>query len=89
MIFVLDHGRIVEQGKHAELLARGGRYASLYRQQFEPGRARPAPERAPDEEALDGGAGLAALVGPPSVRMPADAWLPGDPLPEPEQLADR
>jgi ATP-binding cassette subfamily B protein len=34
VIFVLDHGRIVEQGTHEELLERGGLYASLYRQQF-------------------------------------------------------
>ncbi|QIK37842.1 lipid A export permease/ATP-binding protein MsbA [Caldichromatium japonicum] len=33
-ILVLDEGRIVEQGRHAELLARGGRYAHLYRLQF-------------------------------------------------------
>ncbi|MFO7641780.1 MAG: lipid A export permease/ATP-binding protein MsbA [Candidatus Competibacteraceae bacterium] len=32
-IVVLDQGRIVETGTHAELLARGGLYASLYRMQ--------------------------------------------------------
>ena len=33
-IVVMHEGRIVEQGKHAELLAKGGRYADLYRMQF-------------------------------------------------------
>ena len=34
VIFVLERGRLVERGTHAELLARGGLYADLYRQQF-------------------------------------------------------
>lgn len=33
-IVVLESGRIVERGDHATLLARGGRYAELYRTQF-------------------------------------------------------
>ena len=33
-IFAIDGGRIVETGRHAELLARGGLYARLYRTQF-------------------------------------------------------
>jgi len=33
-ILVLDAGRIVEQGRHDELLAQNGLYASLYRMQF-------------------------------------------------------
>jgi ATP-binding cassette, subfamily B, bacterial len=33
-ILVYDRGHIVEQGTHAELLARGGLYARLYREQF-------------------------------------------------------
>jgi ATP-binding cassette subfamily B protein len=33
-ILVVDGGRIVERGRHAELLAEGGLYADLYHTQF-------------------------------------------------------
>jgi ATP-binding cassette subfamily B protein len=36
-ILVLDHGQLVEQGTHAELLALGGLYATLYETQFRHG----------------------------------------------------
>lgn len=34
-ILVMNHGDIVEQGNHEELLAKGGFYADLYNSQFE------------------------------------------------------
>jgi len=37
VIFVVDRGRLVEQGTHEELLGRGGLYAQLYAQQFQGG----------------------------------------------------
>ncbi len=42
-ILVLDHGRILERGRHDELLAAGGAYAELYRIQFEGQEERTAP----------------------------------------------
>ncbi|MDQ6728011.1 MAG: ABC transporter ATP-binding protein/permease, partial [Actinomycetota bacterium] len=43
-ILVVEAGRTAERGTHTELLARGGRYAELYRTQFagEPGALEPA-----------------------------------------------
>ncbi len=35
LILVIEDGRVVERGTHAELLAAGGRYEELYRTQFE------------------------------------------------------
>ena len=34
-IIVLSHGKIIEEGNHAELLEKKGRYFELYRMQFE------------------------------------------------------
>ena len=38
VIFALDHGRILEQGTHSQLLSRGGLYAQLYEEQFQGGK---------------------------------------------------
>ena len=35
LILVMNHGDIIEQGSHQELLAKGGFYANLYNSQFE------------------------------------------------------
>jgi ATP-binding cassette subfamily B protein len=42
LILVLDKGRIVERGAHAELLAHGGLYAKLYEEQFRAAAEAPA-----------------------------------------------
>ncbi len=34
-IYVIDHGRVIEQGRHADLIAEGGVYAELSRSQFD------------------------------------------------------
>ena len=37
LILVMNHGDIVEQGTHDDLLAKGGFYADLYNSQFDEG----------------------------------------------------
>ena len=39
-ILVLDHGSIIERGRHSELLARNGHYASMWNKQREAAAAR-------------------------------------------------
>jgi ATP-binding cassette subfamily B protein len=50
-ILVMDGGRIVERGRHAELVAAGGLYAELYRTQFAVAGS-PAPPYAEDVEVV-------------------------------------
>jgi len=43
-LVVLEHGRVIEIGQHADLLAAGGRYAQLYQAQMQLGQELGSPE---------------------------------------------
>jgi ABC-type transport system involved in cytochrome bd biosynthesis fused ATPase/permease subunit len=50
---VLDHGKIIEMGSHAELIRAGGHYYSLYTKQFRrEAEARYTGEELVEEEAV-------------------------------------
>ncbi len=80
-ILVMDGGRIVERGKHDELVAAGGLYARLYHEQFKDGTvefdttlADEAPE---DEPRAAAPVGAMPAHGMPAGTMPAHG-MPGD-----------
>jgi subfamily B ATP-binding cassette protein MsbA len=52
LICVLDQGRIVETGRHEELVAKGGLYTRLHRTQFGIGGFTPQPQDGVDEDAV-------------------------------------
>lgn len=75
LILMMEHGRIVETGTHAELLARGGAYAEMYNSQFtgadiEVDEAARAAEKARLAGRGAPGAGRPLPGGPGGGRMP-------------------
>ena len=52
-VVVLEGGRVVEQGSHAELLESGGRYASMWARQQLSGEIRMGPPK--DHRVREGG----------------------------------
>jgi ABC-type multidrug transport system fused ATPase/permease subunit len=77
-ILVVEEGRIVERGRHDELLSRGGRYSDLYTRQYgleanlflNPGEGL----RVEDEEKIPAAAADASAVG----RLPLVGGRPGE-----------
>ena len=67
VIFGIEDGRLVEQGTHAELLARGGLYARLYQEQFGGGTVE---ARFDDAVEFTDGSRLVQHPGPPKADMP-------------------
>jgi ATP-binding cassette, subfamily B, bacterial len=71
VVYVIDRGRIVEHGRHAELVRLGGLYATLYREQFSSGLVE---ARCQDGVVLTGGEVVSLLAPADSAaREPAPA----------------
>ena len=68
LILVVEDGRIVERGTHPELLARNGRYAQLYRTQFDD-----AVDRARESEPAAAPVGAAPVGSAPVGSAPVGA----------------
>ncbi|MGC3954465.1 MAG: ABC transporter ATP-binding protein [Propionicimonas sp.] len=67
VIFGIADGRLIEQGSHAELLAKGGLYARLYEEQFGGGTVE---ARCDDAVLFADGTMLQHRLGPPKADMP-------------------
>ena len=61
-ILVLDHGEIVERGRHDELVAKGGAYASMWNKQKEAAAARERLKEVESDPAVSPGIARAASV---------------------------
>ena len=83
-ILVLDGGRLVEQGTHAELLAKGGLYASLWNRQRQAEKAREVLAEALAEESQrikDGRLGLGPTGTGPRAEATPEGHAPRERLP--------
>lgn len=80
-ILVFDHGRIVERGTHRSLLAAGGLYARLYREQFLADAEAGGAAGVAGIAAIAGAGGAAGAVGTGRAGIPSRPREAGERLP--------